>query len=199
MARTYGMHFIDYFPHRELGLTFFEMGNLDRARQEIETSLNQYPTAKAHHFLDRIRQAIIQRKGAEIMPPDIRLDFSTPGIRTRDDPVVISGEVRDENFVSGLSIHGTPVFMESSRPLVKFKEYLKLSRGRHRVVIRAKNLGGKSSYRSVLIHIDREGPLITLEAIRRIQTPTGKGLEIKGSIYDEAGVTYLAVNNAAVP
>src|SRR5208283_6182926 len=27
MARTYGMHFIDYFPHRELGIVFFHAGD----------------------------------------------------------------------------------------------------------------------------------------------------------------------------
>ena len=26
MARTYGMHFVDYFPHRELGIIYFEPG-----------------------------------------------------------------------------------------------------------------------------------------------------------------------------
>ena len=26
-ARTYGMHFIDYFPHRELGIVYYFSGN----------------------------------------------------------------------------------------------------------------------------------------------------------------------------
>ena len=28
MARTYGMHFVDYFPHREMGIIYFEMGTI---------------------------------------------------------------------------------------------------------------------------------------------------------------------------
>jgi len=33
MARTYGMHFVDYFPHRELGIVHYQTGNLEAARR----------------------------------------------------------------------------------------------------------------------------------------------------------------------
>ena len=36
MARTYGMHFIDYFPHRETGLVYYLMGDYEPARKELE-------------------------------------------------------------------------------------------------------------------------------------------------------------------
>ena len=38
MARTYGMHFIDYFPHRELGIVYYQMGNLEGAKNELSLS-----------------------------------------------------------------------------------------------------------------------------------------------------------------
>ena len=90
MARTYGMHFVDYFPHRELGVALFEAGNLERAQTEIERSLAQYPTAKARFYLDRIRKALILKEGKPVVPPRIRLDFEDPEIWTRDDPVLLS-------------------------------------------------------------------------------------------------------------
>src|SRR5512135_2425415 len=37
-ARTYGMHFIAYFPHRELGVAYYHLGDLKRSLTELETS-----------------------------------------------------------------------------------------------------------------------------------------------------------------
>ncbi len=33
MARTYGMHFIDYFPSRELGILYFENGRYGKPKR----------------------------------------------------------------------------------------------------------------------------------------------------------------------
>jgi hypothetical protein len=35
-ARTYGMHFVDYFPHRELGIAYYHKGDLVKAAKELE-------------------------------------------------------------------------------------------------------------------------------------------------------------------
>ncbi|MBF0609296.1 MAG: hypothetical protein HQL61_17300 [Magnetococcales bacterium] len=38
-ARTYGMHYVDYFPHRELGIAQFLLDKYDKAQDELEISL----------------------------------------------------------------------------------------------------------------------------------------------------------------
>jgi hypothetical protein len=53
-ARTYGMHFVQYFAHRELGAVLIEQGQLDDAEREIRLSLKQEPSAKADFLLERI-------------------------------------------------------------------------------------------------------------------------------------------------
>lgn len=199
MARTYGMHFIDYFPHRELGIVFFEVGNLEQALRELELSLDQYPTSKTRFYLDRVRKGIIQQEGKEVVPPSIRLDMETNEIWTRDDPVFLTGTVEDENYVSTVSVRGLPIFMEGSEKRVTFREKLRLSQGRHLIIILAENLGGKTTRRSVLIHVDRQGPLITLEEISREQAHQGKTIKVRGSLYDEAGVVQFAINGIAIP
>ncbi len=199
MARTYGMHFIDYFPHRELGIAFFEIGNLDQAKGELELSLDQYPTAKTRFYLDRVRQALILQEGRLLEPPNIRLDVREPEIWTRDDPVVLSGIVEDENYVAGLIIQGTPFFMEGSQKQIQFKEKLSLSQGRHLILVIAENLGGKTAQRTLVIHVDREGPLITLEEVSRDKTQPDKGVTVKGSLYDGAGIAFFSINGVARP
>ncbi len=62
MARTYGMHFIDYFPHRELGIVYYQLGNSGLAKEELDLSLRQFPSAKARFYLDRVRKALIEQK-----------------------------------------------------------------------------------------------------------------------------------------
>ena len=58
-ARTYGMHFIDYFPHRELGIVLFNQNRYADAIRELEVSLNATVTAKAEFYLDQGRKALI--------------------------------------------------------------------------------------------------------------------------------------------
>jgi hypothetical protein len=66
-ARTYGMHFIQCFAHRELGAVLIELGRLDEAEAELQLSMAQEPSAKAEFLLRRIRQA----RGQEAVPPTV--------------------------------------------------------------------------------------------------------------------------------
>ena len=85
MARTYGMHFIDYFPHRELGIVYYQLGDLGPAKEELDLSLRQFPSAKARFYLDRVRKALIEQKALKISPPRLTLDFKTQVVWTRRD------------------------------------------------------------------------------------------------------------------
>jgi len=98
MARTYGMHFVDYFPHRELGIAYYRMGELTAAQGELELSISQYPSSKARFYLDRVRKTLIEKERGEVKPPRLVLDFQNGEIWTRDDPVMISGVAEDENM-----------------------------------------------------------------------------------------------------
>ncbi len=53
-ARTYGMHFVQCFVHRELGAMLIEENRLDDAERELRLSLSQEPSAKAEFLLARL-------------------------------------------------------------------------------------------------------------------------------------------------
>jgi len=199
MARTYGMHFIDYFPHRELGIVYYEMGSLELAKRELEFSLSHFPSAKAHFYLDLIRKAVIEREAMEVTPPSLTLSLNIDELWTREDPVVISGVAEDEHYVAGITIRGVPIFLEGSRKSIPFKELLELSQGRHNIEVVAKNLLGKITERQVIVHVDREGPIITLDELHYDRAATGAVVRISGSIYDEAGVSDLSINRQPIP
>lgn len=106
LARTYGMHFIDYFPHRELGIIYYQTRDMETAKRELELSLDHFPSAKARFYLDRVRKAMIEEEGKAPTRPSLTLDFETDEVWTRDDPVVISGIAQDENYISKIIIKG---------------------------------------------------------------------------------------------
>jgi TolB-like protein/tetratricopeptide (TPR) repeat protein len=199
MARTYGMHFIDYFPHRELGIVYYEIGNLEAAKRELEDSLRHFPSAKARFYLDRVRKILIEREGKEVMPPTLALSPEADEIWTKEDPVIISGVAEDEHYIAGITISDIPLFLEGSQKLIPFKEDLDLPQGRYTVEVVAKNLLGKVTKRRVIINVDREGPIITLDELDLDQFATGKEVRIYGSIYDEAGVSSFRINKQPIP
>jgi len=53
-ARAGGVMFIEYFPHREIGICYFHLGDIERAKQELSISLAQEYSARAQQFLQRI-------------------------------------------------------------------------------------------------------------------------------------------------
>ncbi len=194
MARTYGMHFIDYFPHRELGVLHWLAGELKDARRELERSIEDYPSAKARYYLDRVREALIRQQGGPVAPPDLTLDIPAPGFRTREQPVRIRGRARDTGFVARLTVNQEAVFQAGSRIEVPFDHPLYLPQGRHEVFIAATNLSGRTTRRRVVVHVDRQGPWIAMTP-RRLDDGRWR---IEGTLHDPSGVAAFQVADREV-
>jgi TolB-like protein len=197
MARTYGLHFIDYFPHRELGIGYLLKGLLEDAKTELELSLSHFPSAKAYYYLDRVREQLIRNRGHEVAPPKLSIDLNDIDTWTREETVLVSGMVEDPNYISGVTIMGIPLFLESSRKEVRIEEALRLSQGQHDIEVMAVNLMGKTARQKVTIHVDRQGPMITIEDIKRDKD--NSQLTLFGSLYDPAGTADLRINGEPVP
>lgn len=56
--RTYGTRFIEYFPHREIGIAHYFLGEFQEAKQELELSLAYTKSDRAQEFLDRVLKGI---------------------------------------------------------------------------------------------------------------------------------------------
>ena len=197
-ARTYGMHFIDYFPHRELGIVYFETGDLQGAKKELELSLSQFPSAKAQFYLDRVRQQLIEQEVREIPPPKLSLDIKTKTIWTRADPVLLAGRAEDEYYIKTITINGAPIFLELSQKEVTFQKELILTQGRHVVEVEAHNIVAGRTRQQVTIVVDREGPMISLEHLAVKAGSSGKQVTLAGSLYDQAGVADLRINGRQI-
>ncbi len=69
--KTYGMHFIEYFPHREKGICFYQLGRVEEAKSELSLSLHQEYSPRAQEFLAKLGGAPppIQPTELPIIPP----------------------------------------------------------------------------------------------------------------------------------
>lgn len=201
LARTYGMHFIDYFPHRESGMIHYLLGDLDSAEKSLKRSIKNTPSAKAKYFLNLTRQERLQRQ--KIAPKSPAMNLSFPGslvdadnvIWTRMSSFVVTGTVEDESFVASMMLtvnNGETVAQLAPKSAVKrlsFRKTLALAQGEHALEITAQNLLNAQVVHLFTIHIDRSGPVIAIEQAE---------FELVGHLNDPAGGMTLTVNGQSV-
>ncbi len=182
MAKTYGMRLSDYFPHREKGLIHYLQKDYDAAKQELELSLQHYPSEKAYQYLDKVRREIMLREAVAVSIPRIMITgpSAKDGIWTNDDPVRVSGMATDTQYVSAIRLAGRSVFIDHSDQRVPFEGALTLAQGTHEVDIMARNLMGGEGTRKLTIHVDRSGPVIIIEKFE-------PGVRVQGYLYDDTG------------
>jgi TolB-like protein len=70
--RTYGTHFMEYFPHREIGIAYYNLGESGNALKELTLSLDYVDSRRAENYLDLVKKGIpvsaleeMKRKAAE--------------------------------------------------------------------------------------------------------------------------------------
>ena len=56
--RTYGMHFVQYYPHREMGICYYNNGDMVNARRELELSNAFANSGRAREYLDKIAKGV---------------------------------------------------------------------------------------------------------------------------------------------
>jgi len=86
--KTYGMHFIEYFPHREIGICFYHLGQNDLAERELRLSLQQEYSQRAQEFLSKLsgnprvkplaKPPIQPREDKPKLPPETKPPITPP-------------------------------------------------------------------------------------------------------------------------
>jgi len=104
-ARTYGMHFVDYFPHRELGIAYYHTGQYSEAVEELTASLSQVETAKAKYFLNKVRGEVLKKTEGDKKSPLITNLSLSDGETTNLFNVELNGVVEDDNFYPGYILY----------------------------------------------------------------------------------------------
>jgi TolB-like protein len=90
--RIYGTRFIEYFPHREMGRAYYNLGELDNARKELELSYAYEDDSETEQLLELVKsgappttaQVPVARPKPTSKPADTPPDALPPGALTYD-------------------------------------------------------------------------------------------------------------------
>ncbi|MGA1791717.1 MAG: CsgG/HfaB family protein [bacterium] len=205
-TRTYGMHFLDYFPHRELGIIYLNQGRIREAMDELSQSLASADSARATYYLNEARRKWLEETGLDKTPPSIsfigRVDDENTLIYTSQSTYVIEGEARDDYFVSGISIHGELLFIELAQPVIPFKKEVALSPGENIICCEVSDLSGNRAVKHLRVILDQQGPIVMFAPLshKDIALESEDPMAtLRGIAYDSSGVEKLIIADEELP
>jgi TolB-like protein/tetratricopeptide (TPR) repeat protein len=194
-ARTYGMHVIDYFPHRELGAAYFHTGNYNEAQKQLEDSLLQADSGRAKYYLNEVRTAILKTSGADTPPATIQVTAGgTEAVSNRYN-LKVAGVVEDEAYARTVAVNNDPLFVELAQKKLEFSKEVKLKKGLNEIRIKTKDLLGKVAEKTVTVTGDFEGPQVNLHNVADGQEVAQKEIILSGAIADASGIASLKIND----
>lgn len=196
-ARTYGLHILDdYFPHRELGIVYYQQGRFNEAIAELEASISQFESAKAKYFLNEARRSLLQETGADVSSPRLYIAFPKTGYLTRLSSLTISAEAMDDQFVESISVNDQEIPVELSSSTITFHADIQLKRGENKIVAQVTDLVGRKGTEEIMVWCDQEAPVIYIDRI--MGDDLGRGYTIDGYIADMSGVAGFWINGIRV-
>lgn len=191
-ARSYGMHFWEYFPHRELGVALFTLESFSEAARELERSLATEDSGRAKFYLNRARAAILRSAGSDTAPPAIAVDQVGNRGLVNTPTFTLRGTATDDTYVAGVRIAGSAQFVELAEPRIEFAQPLTLRPGENTVRVEAEDLVGRSLGIEVRIVLDSSPPVLSLDAPR-------EGAQIGCFAADDRGLAHIALGGKTVP
>ncbi|MBN2373873.1 hypothetical protein JXL19_08815 [bacterium] len=206
MARTYGMHFIDYFPHRELGIVYLNQGLIQEAIDELSQSLASADSARATYYLNEARRRWLEGTGLDNSPPCISFSGATDGedtvIYTSQPVYTIEGEARDDYFVSDIVIQGERLFVDLAQPVISFKRKAALNTGENILHFEATDLAGNRTASRLCVILDQQGPVVMFAPVSSEDedlSPEGAMTTLRGIVYDASGMERFIIADEELP
>jgi len=200
-ARTYGLHFVEYFPNRELGVVEFHLGNLEAAEAALKDSLEAVDTERAHYYLDLVRRAQIAKGSiSDTTEPELNTTLE-PGRILASRELDFEVDTTDDVGVAELTVNGEEVYQrgasEANEKLAA-KEEVILNEGTHKIEVAARDLSEKVVKKEVEVVVDLTGPTIgVFSPIEPTVTEHGT-VVLEGATVDKHGVVSVAVDQGLV-
>ncbi len=193
-TRTYGRHLMDYFPHRELGISLFYQKRYSEAIQELEISLSSEKSAKAEYYLDKTRKLRIEQNHLDSDPPEILIDPPEP-ISNRFS-VTIRGNATDDTFVKEIQVNGSPIRIDLSAPRIRFEKKVPIIPGENPITVQVRDLSGKLTQITRKVLCDRTGPILSIE---EPEISEDGNYLIRGYALDDSGIREIRINDRIIP
>jgi len=194
-ARSYGLHFWEYFVHRELGIVYYNQKKYGDAKKELEISLSTADSARAKFYLNKCNEEILKTTQADQEPPQIRISSHADGEIVNTQVVKLNGTAVDDCYVNCVYVQGKKLFTELAKRDLTFSENVSLRAGENAIDMEAVDLLGKNTKRSLKITLDVHPPILCLDEIQ-IRQKDGKQIAtIKGIIVDDYALKDFFIND----
>lgn len=194
MARTYGMHFIDYFPHREVGIVCLAKGDLDAAIRELESSVRSAESAKGVYYLNAARKAKLSRSDKKAAAT-VKVAFTSPSQPqvTRARSIAVRAEVTSDAFVSRVLVNGVDFPVEEARPRITVVQQVSLDDNPGEIRIEAHDLAGSKAVAALPVRVKREGPSVSIFSVSHERRGRKTYARLSGEVSDTLGIRSIRV------
>jgi tetratricopeptide (TPR) repeat protein len=164
-ARTYGIHYIEYYPNRELGIIYYKRKELDLAIDFLEKSMSDEPSNRTREYLLAIGQvkhdrvlSVVDDKAPEISilaPAMINTKIFQP-VPNQVSQIEVVGRASDPGGVSRVVVNDQEAVVSATGD---FKAVVDLKVGDNDIFVQATDLSRNSLTMSYFIF--REDQVIT--------------------------------------
>lgn len=194
-ARTYGLHFIDYFPNRELGISLLQTGDIEGADGALQASLSHVDSGRAEFYLNATRREALRAKGvSDTSPPTFEFPGLNNSIRRQAD-FRLTGTIKDPSLVAAANLNGKvlllPVAVDSHAVDIE----MELAPGPNEIVLKAWDLFDNSAEMRATVFVDPEPPVIS---VGNLQEQAGIPI-LSGTVDDATSVRSLRANGEPQP
>jgi hypothetical protein len=187
--RTYGLHTLEnYFPHRELGVSLYYLGDIEAAKTQLETSLQQEPSGRARHYLNVVNAARLAR----INPPGPVLHVSDAEsiAWTKERERLLEGRADGAGYIAGIQVNGKRLYRELAEPHSTFSVPIRLQEGSNHIAVVVEDLLGRQTQQTVHWMADWKPPQVVI----RKQSRQGTVINLSGVCYDNGELRRLTIN-----
>ncbi len=199
-ARSYGLHFWEYFAHRELGIVYYIQGKYEEAKKELETSLSTADSARTKFYLNKSNEAILKITKSDQEPPQIKISSHADGEFVNTPIINLKGVVSDDCCANcnNILIQGKKLFIELAEKNINFSEDVPLQPGENVITLEASDLTGKSIKKNLTVIRDIHPPILYLDDVRIHQKDGKQRASVKGTVVDDYGLKELYINDTEV-
>ncbi|MBI5307650.1 MAG: hypothetical protein HZB37_04775 [Planctomycetes bacterium] len=197
-ARSYGLHFWEYFARRELGIVYFNQAKYEEAKKELETSLTTADSARTKFYLNKCNEAILKTTKGDQSPPVIKVTSHRDGEIVNTPTVNLQGVAEDDGYVEAMNIRGKRLFVELAEKQLHFFERVTLHAGENVIDIEATDLIKRNVRNDFKLILDVCPPILCLDDILVSRKDGKQVATVKGVIVDDYGVKSLSVNNVRI-
>lgn len=194
-ARSYGMHFWEYFPRRELGVCYYNIGEYDKAINELEISLNAVDTAKAKFYLNKARESVLTQNGVDKTAPEILVTSFKDGDYVNSREIIVRGEVKDDYFSNAVWVNNEKLFVELASKSLSFDRKIRLKLGENTISLKASDLVGNETSETLKLNLDLSAPVILLDEIPDKKSVSQNSISLMGRLVDDSGIEHFWIND----